>query len=247
MSRTWVTADRDPAGGRPCVRVGSDGPRGRGHIGARVLSAAPDRVRIALVAEGGLLVAGDDIGLGMRVGPGLVLEVVEPAGTVAYDMRGGTARWRVEVEVGPSARLVWRAEPFVVATGADVERSVTVRLSEGGVAVLRETLVLGRVAERGGVLRQRFRATVGGVPLVAEDLFVDGGRPRVGVLGNGRVLDAVSVLGARATGVRTPPGAHRLELDGLGTVLRHVGDAVHTSPLDAAWAVATPVREAVSG
>lgn len=245
MSHTWVTADRDPAGGRPCVRVGSDGPRGRGHIGVRVLSAVPDRVRIALVAEGGLLVAGDDIGLGMRVGPGLVLDVVEPAGTVAYDMRGGHARWCVEVDVGSAARLVWRAEPFVVATGASVNRSVTVRLRDGGVAVLRETLVLGRVAESGGVLRQRFRVDLDGDPLLAEDLDADGARPRTGVLGGHRVLDAVSVLGDRATGVPTPPGVHRLELDRPGTLLRYIGDAVHSSPLEEAWVSAGVVPERV--
>ena len=241
MSRTWVTADRDAEGGRPCVRFGSDGPRGRGHLGVRVLSADPDRVRVALVAEGGLLVSGDDIGIGMRVGPGLTLEVVEPAGTVAYDMRGGRARWCVEVHVQAAARLVWRAEPFVVSTGAEVDRGVAVRLHGDGVAVLRETLVLGRVEEMGGVLRQRFRADVDGVALLAEDLEVDGRRPRAGVLGGLRVLDTVSVLGERATGLPTPPGAHRLELEGPGTVLRHLGDAVHSSPLEVVWATATVV------
>jgi urease accessory protein len=245
MSHTWVTADRDAAGGRPCVRVGSDGPRGRGHIGVRVLSAVPHRVRIALVAEGGLLVAGDDVSIGMRVGSGLALDVVEPAGTVAYDMRGGQARWRVEVDVAAAARLVWRAEPFVVSTGALVDRSVVVQLGDSGTAVLRETLVLGRAAETGGVLRQRFRANVDGVPLLAEDLTVDGSRPQPGVLGRCRVLDSMSVLGERATGTPTPPGAHRLELDGPGTVLRYLGDAVHSSPLGAAWAAATAVPDAV--
>ena len=88
---------------------------------------------------------------------GVRLDVVEPAGTVAFDMRGGSARWGVSVEVDDGGELVWRAEPFVVATGAVVERELEVALHGSGAAVLREVLVLGRVREAGGVVRQRLR------------------------------------------------------------------------------------------
>ena len=94
--------------------------------------------------------------------------------------------------------LVWRAEPFVVATGAVVDRELEVTLHGSGAAVLREVLVLGRVREAGGVVRQRLRATASGRPLLAEDLALDGARPQVAVIGGHRVVDSVTVLGRRA-------------------------------------------------
>jgi len=242
MSHTHLEVERDEAGGRARVTVRTDGPRGRGHLGVRILDVGHDRVRVALLAEGALLVAGDDVSVGMRVGTGVRLEVVEPAGTVAFDMRGGSARWGASVEVADGGALVWRAEPFVVASGAVVHRDVTVALAGSGTALLREVLVLGRVRESGGVLSQRLRVAGPAGPLLAEDLYLDGASPQVGVLGAYRVVDSVTVLGRRATGLRTPPGTHRLELDGDGTVLRHCGEQTHTSPLDPCWA-----RLAVAG
>jgi urease accessory protein len=191
------------------------------------------------VGEGALIVAGDDIDVCMRVHPGVRLEVVEPAGTVAYDMRGGTARWAATVEVEDGGTVLWRAEPFVVATGAAVERRVQVTLHGSAVTVLREVLVLGRAGEVGGRLHQAMRASRDGTPLFAEDLVVDGQHPRVAVLGRHRVVDSVTVLGTRAAGIPTPPEAHRLELEQEGTVVRWLGAAVHLSPLDTVWGVAT--------
>ena len=76
--------------------------------------------------------------------PGGSLEIVEPGGTVAYAMRGRSARWDVTVEVDAGGTLVWHGEPFVVAEGADVTRTTSVELAAGASVSLRETLVLGR-------------------------------------------------------------------------------------------------------
>jgi urease accessory protein len=242
VSHTEFDVERDPSGGRVRIHVRSDGPRGRGHLGVRVLEAGPAHARVALLAEGALLVAGDDVSVGMQVGTSVRLEVVEPAGTVAFDMRGGSAHCGVAVDVADGADLVWRAEPFVVTSGAVVERDVAVRLDGTGTVALRETLVLGRVRECGGVLRQRLRAQGLAGPLLAEDLDIDGARPRVGVLGTHRVIDSVTVLGRRAPRIPTPADAHRLELDGPGTVLRYLGDDTHTSPLQGFWAATVAAR-----
>ena len=243
MSHTRLEVCRDPAGGRARVLVRTDGPRGRGHLGIRVLHAGVDGARVAVLAEGALLVAGDDVSVGMRVGPGVRLDVVEPAGTVAFDMRGGSARWGVSVEVDDEGELVWRAEPFVVATGAVVDRELEVTLHGSGAAALREVLVLGRVREAGGVVRQRLRASASGRPLLAEDLALDGARPQVAVIGGHRVVDSVTVLGRRA-GASTPGAAHRLELEGAGTVVRHLGAQTHTSPLEPFWTVVAAASRA---
>ncbi|HYQ34174.1 MAG TPA: urease accessory protein, partial [Lapillicoccus sp.] len=110
----------------------------------------------------------------------------------------------------------------------------------------REVLVLGRVREAGGVVRQRLRASASGRPLLAEDLALDGARPQVAVVGGHRVVDSVTVLGRRA-GASTPGAAHRLELEGAGTVVRHLGAQTHTSPLEPFWKVvaAAPRAEPV--
>ena len=164
------------------------------------------------LAEGALLVAGDDVSVGMRVGPGVRLEVVEPAGTVAFDMRGGSARWGVAIEVDDGGELVWRAEPFVVATGAVVERDVEVALAGSGAAVLREVLVLGRVREA----EVRPASDWGTRPREAAagrgSSSSTGSVPRVGVLGSHRVVDSVT----RPARPPAPPLPRRTgsELDG---------------------------------
>ena len=209
MGRTRLEVVAHPRGGRPRVVVRSDGPAGRGHLGVRVLAAAARGVRVALVAEGALLVAGDDICLEVRVGPGVRLEIVEPAGTVAYAMRGGSASWRVDVAIAEGAHLDWWAEPFVVAARAHVDRSLSVALAPDATAVLRDTVVLGRAGEAGGVMRQRTRVTHDDRPLLAEDLSLDGGQRRVGVVGTHRVLDTLAVLGRRAPEGGTTLGGGR--------------------------------------
>ena len=236
MSRTAIEVAADPRGGRAQLRLSGDDPGGRGHLGARVLAHGPTSARVALVAEGALLLAGDDITVSITVGAGMRLQVVEPAGTVAYDMRGGSARWQVAVRLDRGAHLAWRGEPFVVAAGAEVIRDVHLDLAEGSVAILRESLVLGRAGESGGVLTQRIRVLLDGRPLLAEDLELGPARPRTGVLGPARVIDTVSVLGRRAPGIPlTSEVSHRLELDGPGTVIRSLSTQAHLGCLTSVW------------
>ena len=116
MSRTAVIVTPGAHGSKSAparVRVESDGPRGRAHLAARLLGVRGDTVRIALIAEGALLLAGDEIDLRLDVGEGCRLEVVEPAGTVAYDMRGGAASCRVAVDVETGGEVVWSGQPLV--------------------------------------------------------------------------------------------------------------------------------------
>ncbi|GAA1897436.1 urease accessory protein UreD [Lapillicoccus jejuensis] len=229
-TRVVVTAS---AGRDAAVTVVTPGPTGRGHLGVRRLPTRAGVARLALVAEGALLLAGDDVGVELVVGAGARVEVVEPSGTVAYPMRGGRADWRVDLTVGDGATLRWRGLPFVVAEGADVDRSTSVRLAEGAVAVLREVLVLGRSGEPGGAIGGRLRVDGVAGPVLAEDLLLGPQRPSVGVVGGARVVDTLTVLGARAGAA--PEGVTRLELEAEGTQLRWLGAATHESPLEG-WA-----------
>ncbi len=92
------------------------------------------------------------------------------SGTVAYAGRGRSASWDADARVDAGGLLVWDALPFVVADGADVERTMHVALADrgargqGGVALLRETLVLGRTGEVGGRLRSRTRVELSTSP-----------------------------------------------------------------------------------
>ena len=93
-----------PPGGRP-------GP-------TPLRSRSPGDVRLALVATQALLLAGDHVRIEVVVHGPVQLDLVETAGTVAYDMRGGSASWEVDVVLRNGARLTWDGEPFVVAAGA---------------------------------------------------------------------------------------------------------------------------------
>lgn len=211
------------------IEVTPDGCRlGHGLLAARQLrSTRPRQVRIALVATQALLLAGDHVLLEVDVRGPVELELVEVAGTVAYDMRGGSARWETAITLTDGAHLTWPAEPFVVAAGADVTRSTGLDLETGTRAWLREPLVLGRTGELGGSLRVATRATLDGVPLLVEalDLTADA-RGGPAVLGATRCIDTVTALGARL-----PEAPGTLQLDGPGSLVRWLGDHQHLSPL----------------
>ncbi|MCB7136920.1 urease accessory protein UreD [Cellulosimicrobium marinum] len=234
-----------------------------GALSARVLSTGPASARVALVATRALLLGGDHVRFEVRVGAGVELELVDVSGTVAYTGRGRAASWDVDADVADGGLLVWDALPFVVAEGADVERRTTVRLGADAVALLRETLVLGRTGETGGRLRASTRverrtgepgAPAGSEPawppvreLFVEDLDLGPDRGLPGILGPARVVDSVLLAGTR------PPPPHagagrtplRLDLDGPGAVARHLGASTHDAGLDAVvatWATAARTR-----
>lgn len=185
--------------------------------------------RVSLVPDGALLLAGDAIELDVVVGPGVLLELVEPGGTVAYDMRGGSARWDVSVRLEEGARLVWHGEPFVVATGAVVSRSTTIVAAGDARLALRETLVMGRHDERGGRIWQQLSVTQSdGTPLLVEDLALDAGAAGP-LLGGSRCLGSVLLLGA------APTSSDALVLERGGSILRRLGDHAHEVQPEGPW------------
>lgn len=191
MHTTTIEVTRGAGGRIRCDLVGKAAPR--------LVQRTRDTLRIALVARVALLLAGYHVTLDLRLDLGLSLEVVETAGTVAYDMRGGSASWRLIADIGAGASPTWDAKPLVASAGADVERSTDITLGAGAVALVRECLVLGRSGEVGGDLRTSTYVTHHGRPLVCEEL--DLGRDQrsaFAVLDTRRCLDALLLLGARA-------------------------------------------------
>ncbi len=220
------------------VTAGDGVPRCRlsaGPLAVRRLSVAdPGSVRVALVAAGALLLAGDEVRIEVAVDGPVTVEVVETAGTVAYDMRGGRARWDVYVELTGGARIAWHGEPFVVAGGASVDRSTTGLVGAGSVLALRETLVFGRAGEVGGALRTRTRIDLGGVPALAEDLDLSpAGRARWTTMRGQRCLDTVTTVGARL-----PDERLTLQAELEASVARSLSDEAHRSTMAGVWSAA---------
>ncbi|HSV39601.1 MAG TPA: urease accessory protein UreD [Nocardioidaceae bacterium] len=172
--------------------------------------------RVALVPESALLLAGDEVAVGLSVGPGASLEVVETSGTVAYDMRGGNASWNVDISLGAGASLVWQSQPFVVSSGADVQRVTRARLAPGARLLMRETVVLGRHGERPGRLVSHLDAGVLVEELDSEVLPC-------------RVLDTILAVGY-------PPSPGAMELHSGDHLYRALVDETHRSALGNTWA-----------
>lgn len=206
-----------------------------GHVAVRLASAQvtplrlPDvdgRVRVALVATEMLLLGGDEVNIAVEVGDGCCLEIVETAGTVAHDMRGRSATWRVDLRLGAGSVLLWAGLPFVVADGADVLRVTHMSLDRGAVAVLREMLLLGRTGEQGGRLETSMQATRCGHPVLVESFVLSPReRDKAALFGGFRCIDSVTTLGARLTGTGV------MQLDAEGSVLRWLARDTHASPL----------------
>ena len=188
--------------------------------------------RIGLLATNALLLGGDRVLIEVEVGPGATVELFDVAGTVAYHGRGQPAAWHTTAQVASGGTLHWAGEPFVVADGADVLRTLELDLDGSATLRLRETLVLGRSGEVGGRLRTRTGIRVGGEPVLLEDQILDpaGLRGCPGLLGDHRVIDSVLGVG----GAVSPPldGAVRFGLvGGRGSLTRYLGADLAASPL----------------
>jgi len=222
-----------------------------GSISPRVLRVSESGARVGLVATTALLLGGDQVGIDIVVGPGAWLELVETAGTVAYDAGGVGSSWTVRIRVAEGGTLSWAGEPLVVAHGANVRRDTRVELGEGAVACLRETLVLGRTGETGGAIGSTLSVTHHGRPLLVEqlDLAEPGLRRHPGMIGGARVIDTVCLLGMRAPAAPELPPGTRFDLDGPGTLARSITETLAASELSAvrvAWESAALRRVAAA-
>ncbi|WP_183092615.1 urease accessory protein UreD [Nocardioides stalactiti] len=238
VGRTRIRVGASPDGGRCRVRSTSAGSDpGASSLRAVLVHHDATGATISLVPEGALLLAGDAIEIDVTVDAGARLHLIEPAGTVAFDMRGGRARWDVRVRLEEDAALTWAGEPFVVAAGADVERTTRITMANGAAAAVRDTLVLGRYGEGPGRVRQRTSVSSGATPWLVEDLPL-GPVSAPGLLGGHRVVASVLLLGTGVTADPDRAGADRLDLEHGGHQWRRLGAQAHEAALPDAWALA---------
>jgi len=193
-----------------------------------LIARGADSARVQLVPERALLLAGDDVALEIEVEAGLRLELGEVGGTVAYDMRGGSARWRTSYRVETGASLVHQTLSWVSAEGSDVERLTEAHLYGDASLVLRETLVLGRYGEAPGALVAHTKVYRDGAEVLVEELHASDLVPAVGT--GHRVLDQVLALGAAGPDKVKGADATRLNLVGGGHLWRLLSSA-HTCSL----------------
>src|SRR5699024_2378972 len=183
-----------------------------GHLmAARPLQIRGNHVRIALVGINTTLLAGDTLEIQVRAGAGVVLEIIEPTGLVAYDARGVRSAWRAQLAVEVSASLIWHGASFVAAHGSNAHRHTELALAANARALIRETLTLGRSGERDIQLRSHTHITQNQQPVLVENLDITAAtRTLPGILAPNRVIGTVMAAGWRPQGDASDP--HRLDL-----------------------------------
>lgn len=229
---------REPSAGPGGERSGLSSSRARVTMSScagtalvpRLIGRTERSAQVALVAGGAMLLGGDRLDVRLAVGAGCTLELTEVGGTVAYDSDGVASSWTVDADLGPGATLVWMGLETVVASGADLTRTLRLRLGPGACALIRETTVLGRSGEHGGRARLVSDVRYDGVPLLVEDFDVRGDHPVPGICDGARVVDTVLLAGRRPA-----DAAGSMALDGPGALARFLGDQTHRSPMPGVW------------
>jgi len=193
-------------------------------VGLRPLSPVGPLARVALVQTSACLAAGDDVAMQVRVGPGASLEIVEISATLAHPVpatRTPIAQM-VQVDLSTGARLLWLAEPLVLAAGTRMRRRLNVATATSSRALLGETVVFGRDGEEAGDARTRVRITRDARAVLDEGLAT--GDPAVlhsaAVAGAARVCAALTLVGVDPP---QPLAAGALRLGPQDTTFRCLG------------------------
>jgi len=138
----------------------------------------------------------DRVAIDVEVGPWATAVVHSVGAMIAYAGTGASLEISAVVEEG--ATLLWLPEPMIATGRCSLDVRSTVEIDGTGTVVWREELLLGRHGEQPGRVHHRFRADVGGRPLLRHDLELGPGA---------RGWDGPAVLGGhRAVGFRLATG-----------------------------------------
>ena len=190
-----------------------------GHIplAPRRIPAPSGWARVTLVQTVAGLLSGDEVELEVDVGAGAALELIGNAATLVYPARRPAAQI-VRCSVGAGGRFAWLPQPLVLAAGCDFRGSLQVDLAPDAVAVLRETIVLGRYGEASGRCDAILRCDLAGTPLLRDRVRIDETSRRSPVeLGGAAVYSSLALLGTRPA---EQPRHDELDLAGPGRLLR---------------------------
>lgn len=196
-----------------------------GHVplAPRVVHGPVGWTSLVLVQTIASPLAGDEVEIDVEVEPGARLALAANGATLAYP-HGVPAAITMRCRVGRGGRLSWLAQPLILAAGCDLSSRLELELEEGAVALVRETVVLGRHGESPGRFVGTTRADLDGVPLLRDEVRIGPGRATTIDIGAARAVGTVALLGAR---LDAAPGDDELELHGPGRLVRALGpDAV---------------------
>lgn len=160
------------------------------------------RLSLTLLHLGGIL-AGDSYELRVAAGARARAAVVGAAATPVYAMPGGEASQRITLCAEPGAALWWQPGPLILYGGAAYSQATTVVLRPGGLVVVAELLVAGRLARGERWQFGRYASLLevvdgAGELLAAERVLIEPGRrsPAVaGAMGEAGALGTLWLLG----------------------------------------------------
>ncbi|MGO1120650.1 urease accessory protein UreD [Rhodovibrionaceae bacterium A322] len=131
-----------------------------------------------LINTAGGLTDGDSLRVDLEVGPGAQLLVTTQACEKIYRSLGGPARVENHLTLQKGAKLCWLPQETLFFDRANLQRHLTVDLSEGASFLAMEPLVFGRAAmgeiEVRGRLHDRWRVSCEGRLIYAEDNRLSG-------------------------------------------------------------------------
>jgi urease accessory protein len=193
--------------GSRVTRLRSDGPI---VLRPRILGAGdphdvwqtPGAAWVSRAAGAAGPLGGDDLQLGVDVGPGAALVLTDASASLALPgPYAGRSRSRITARVGSGGCLALLAQPVIAARGCDHLGVTTIELSAGARLLVREQLLLGRHGEDPGTIRQRLRVRLDGRPLYDQEVVLGRGAPGwrgAAVTGGRRAVGSVLIVDDRA-------------------------------------------------
>lgn len=201
-------------------------------LGGRIMHVEGSHMRLALVGIHMPLLGGDQVDVQVKVGTGVVLEVIEPSGMVAYNSEGKRSEWKLDAKIEAGAILIWHGKEFVVAKGSNAYRQTNIKLEKNARALFKETLVLGRSNESDVRLNNRTQVFLDDEELLTEELaLTPETRGLPGIIDKSKVIGTVMAMGM--TPSNDVAGAQRLDLAGPGALWRSLAPAAHFAEKEA--------------
>jgi len=157
----------------------------------QVYSEARDRCELRLVGTAAGPLAGDDLSVWVRLGPGAKATLRATGASVAQGRgQGDAAALSIRADLADGADLVADPGALVVCRGSRIDVRVELTLGAGAAVEWRELIVLGRTGEPPGRATLRWDVTRLGRPVLRQYLDLN-----LGLTAGRRVLACALITG----------------------------------------------------
>jgi urease accessory protein len=137
-----------------------------------------DGLDAVIVNTAGGMTGGDRFGIDVSVEPRASLTMTTAAAEKIYRSLGPETEIAVKLDVGSGGTLAWLPQETIVFNQIRLRRRIDINLERGAHLLLAEAVVFGRAAMgeavSQGTLADCWRVRVGGTPVFAETLRLDG-------------------------------------------------------------------------